>query len=344
MQNSGQTPRTEAGVTVIQSARQSLSSQMNLSSHAVAGLLAGFVSSVVTHPLDVVKTRFQVQDGVTSSVPKYKSTFHALVTIVRTEGVTTLYAGLTPNLLGSTIAWGCYFYSYNYLKGLARADGRLLDARGQLGPLVNMACATCAGIGTCLATNPIWLVKTRLQLQSGGLNKAGGTTGTQQTVRYRGMVDGFRQVIKSDGIFGLYRGLVPSLFLVSHGAIQFMAYEELKKLFRHYWEKGDDHLHTWQTLLTSSMSKVFASAVTYPNQVVRSRLQQVDPNLAFGGSHQGEGRYYKGTLDVIVKTLRREGVLGFYKGLAPNLMRVVPSSAITFLVYETVTKFLGAKT
>jgi solute carrier family 25 folate transporter 32 len=308
--------------------------RVKLGSNAVAGVFAGFISCVTTHPLDVVKTRFQVQDGRLSHVPLYRGTTHALVTIAKTEGLASLYAGLTPNLLGSTVSWGCYFYGYNYLKGLARANSSNLDSRGQLGPGMNMACATCAGLSTCIATNPIWLVKTRLQLQHGSGRKLNG------------MVDALKTVVKEEGFLGLYKGLFPSLLLVSHGALQFMCYEEMKKGFQRYVNGGAEHLTTWQTFFTGATAKVFASVVTYPSQVVRARLQQVDPNVVRcqqGQVMQGE-RYYRGTTDVVVKVLKHEGVHGFYKGIVPNLLRVVPSAAITFVVYEKVAKFLGAKT
>ncbi len=309
--------------------------RVKLGSNAVAGVIAGFISSVTTHPLDVVKTRFQVQDGRMSHVPLYRGTSHALVTIARTEGIRSLYAGLTPNLLGSTVSWGCYFYGYNYLRGLARKDPSNLDSRGQLGPGTNMACATCAGVFTCIVTNPIWLVKTRLQLQHGSGRKLNG------------MFDALRSVVRDEGVMGLYKGLFPSLLLVSHGALQFMCYEEIKKGFQRYANGGAEHLTTWQTFFTGATAKVFASVVTYPSQVVRARLQQVDPNVV--RSQQGQPaiqgeRYYRGTADVVVKVLKHEGVGGFYKGIIPNLLRVVPSAAITFVVYEKVAKLLGAKT
>jgi len=308
--------------------------RVKLGSNAIAGVVAGFTTCVTTHPLDVVKTRFQVQDGRMSHVPKYSGTLQALLSIARTEGVTTLYAGLAPNLVGSTVSWGCYFYGYNYLRGIARKRESYVDARGQLGPGVNMLCATCAGVSTCLATNPIWLVKTRLQLQDGTDRKL------------KGMVHVLRHVVREEGVMGLYNGIIPSLLLVSHGALQFMCYEEIKKLFQVYANNGEEHLSTFQTFFTGASAKVFASVATYPSQVVRARLQQVDPNWVKSqrASQPVRERYYKGTVDVIQKILRHEGPAGFYKGLVPNLLRVVPSAAITFVVYEKVAKFLGAKT
>ena len=216
-----------------------------------------------------------------SHVPKYRSTGHALLTIGRTEGFKTLYAGLTPNLTGSTVSWGCYFYAYNYLRGRVREMPGYTDSKGQLGPGVNMACATLSGFCTCIATNPIWLVKTRLQLQTPGTpslcplttcplpsNQNSSHTCTDSGARMNGMLDAFRTVIKHEGIAGLYQGLFPSLLLVSHGALQFMAYEEIKKGFQVYVNGGDEHCSTWQTFLTGSLAKVFASVVTYPTQVV----------------------------------------------------------------------------
>lgn len=78
-----------------------------------------------------------------------------------------------------------------------------------------------AGLVTSLLTNPIWVIKTRMCLQRPG-----------QPGSYRGLVDAVVQIYRTEGVASFYKGLVPSLFGVAHGAVQFMAYEELKKLFR----------------------------------------------------------------------------------------------------------------
>lgn len=82
-----------------------------------------------------------------------------------------------------------------------------------------------------------------------------------------------------------------------------------------------------------ALSKLAASVATYPSQVIRSRLQQrMDSRVL----------KYSGIGDVMRKTMAREGVRGFYRGLVPNVLRVMPQSAITFLVYESVMHYLGA--
>ncbi len=124
-------------------------------------------------------------------------------------------------------------------------------------------------------------------------------------------------------MFGFYRGLLPSLLSVSHGAVQFMLYEEFKIARRHRLKDRSQPLHTVDIIFLSSLSKLMASSATYPLQVIRSRLQN------FGASS-----FYAGLFSVVAQTWRREGIPGFYKGLVPNLARVVPSTCMTFVVYE----------
>jgi solute carrier family 25 folate transporter 32 len=85
-----------------------------------------------------------------------------------------------------------------------------------------------AGIATAICTNPLWVVKTRML-----------STGKYSVDSYRGLngigivvvltIDGLRQILRNEGVRGFYSGLTPSLLGVSHGAVQFMFYEELKK-------------------------------------------------------------------------------------------------------------------
>lgn len=105
---------------------------------------------------------------------------------------------------------------------------------------------------------------------------------------------------------GFYRGLVPSLFGVSHGAIQFMAYEQLKN----HWAQsrgGKDNLTNLDFLSLSAVSKIFAGSVTYPYQVVRARLQIYDAN-----------QKYRNARDVCKQVFKQEGLSGFYRGYVSN--------------------------
>nr|GMC46582.1 folate transporter 1, chloroplastic isoform X1 [Ipomoea batatas] len=235
--------------------------------NATAGAVAGLATATFTHPLDVVRTRFQVHDGRTSMLPAYRNTPHALYTITRLEGIRGLYAGFYPAVLGSTISWSLYFYFYS------KAKQRYLKDRKELTPGLHLASAAEAGALVCICTNPIWLVKTRLQLQSP----------LHQIRPYSGFHDALITILKEEGWRALYKGLVPGLFLqVTHGAIQFTAYEELRKVVVNW--RSDENERTSGTadnLLDSidyatlgASSKIAAILLTYPFQVIRARLQQ----------------------------------------------------------------------
>lgn len=143
---------------------------------------------------------------------------------------------------------------------------------------------------------------------------------------YKGLVDALVKISRDEGIRGLYRGLVPGLFGVSHGAIQFMAYEQLKNLHNRN-NKTKSKPSTLEYLFMSSTSKTVAMLVTYPYQVVRSRLQV----------RAQEGKFsYNGVWDVIKRTCGQEGIWAFYRGIIPSTIRVLPGTCITFLVYERV--------
>lgn len=290
--------------------------------NATAGAVAGFATVAAMHPLDVVRTRFQVNDGRIPNLPTYKNTANAIFTIGRLEGLRGLYAGFFPAVLGSSVSWGLYFFFYG------RAKERYARNReDKLSAGLHLASAAEAGALVCLCTNPIWLVKTRLQLQ----------TPLHQSRPYAGLHDALRTIWREEGWLAFYRGIVPGLFLVSHGAIQFTAYEELRKVIvdfkqsKRTSESSSNLLNSVDYALLGGASKIAAILFTYPFQVIRARLQQ-RPN-------DGVPRY-SDSWHVVKETARFEGVRGFYKGITANLLKNVPASAITFIVYENVLNLL----
>eukprot|EP01135_Chromosphaera_perkinsii_P002972 Nk52_evm83s230 gene=Nk52_evmTU83s230 len=325
--------------------------------HAVAGVTAGCVANVLLHPLDVVKIRLQVagataQGEGTGVVPSGREMARG---ILRKYGLKGLYEGCVPNLTGGAMAWGSYFFAYQTVKDLLVKAGWGDGGKegSQLGPGWHMCAASVAGSMTLLVTNPVWVIKTRMCLQES--KKKDGS--------YMGMRDAARRILREEGFPGFYRGLVPGLWGVSHGAFQFMAYEELKKIFlrrkrdvrrasdeKDAMEMGngtsskgktqgkeDKELSVPEYLIMAAMSKVFATVTTYPYQVVRSRLQ----NQRSSGSAPLPGMVqYAGAVDCIRLIHRREGLRGFYRGLAPSVVRVLPSTCVVFSVYEFIAKSL----
>nr|XP_046170682.1 mitochondrial folate transporter/carrier-like [Oncorhynchus gorbuscha] len=279
----------------------------------VAGLSGGVVSTLVLHPLDLVKIRFAVSDGLDLR-PKYNGIIHCLKYVWQQEGVRGLYQGVTPNIWGAGASWGLYFFFYNAIKAYTK-EGR----HSELSATEHLLSAAQAGVLTLTLTNPIWVTKTRLVLQYNA---------DPTRKQYKGMIDALVKIYRNEGIPGLYRGYVPGLFGTSHGALQFMAYEELKRDYNKYKKMPSEaKLNALEYITMAALSKIFAVATTYPYQVVRARLQD-------------QHNKYNGVLDVVRRTWRNEGAVGFYKGMVPNLIRVTPACCITFVVYENVSRFL----
>ncbi|XVE87359.1 hypothetical protein DITRI_Ditri18aG0111200 [Diplodiscus trichospermus] len=285
--------------------------------NATAGAVAGFATVAAMYPLDIVRTRFQVNDGRVTNFPTYKNTAHAIFAITRLEGLKGLYAGFSPAVLGSTVSWGLYFFFYG------RAKQRYSKNREEkLSPGLHLASAAEAGALVSLCTNPIWLIKTRLQLQ----------TPFHQSRPYSGIYDALRTILREEGWTALYKGLGPGLLMqVSHGAIQFTAYEELRRIMVDYkgrkqkFESASNLLNSFDYAVLGGSSKIAAILVTYP-------FQQRPSN-------EGISRY-RSSWHVLKETARFEGFRGFYKGISPNLLKNVPASSITFIVYENVLKLL----
>jgi solute carrier family 25 folate transporter 32 len=282
----------------------------------IAGLTGGAISTLILHPLDVIKIQLQVSENHSLRERKvYKNMRDVIPTIYRTRGLLGFYQGVSPNLAGAACSWGLYFFIYHGLKTSTLQSAN----RVSLSLTEHLSYAAIAGFMTLTITNPIWVVKTRMVLQ----------VSSKSTV-YRGLFDGLSQVARTEGLRGLYSGYVPGIFGISHGVIQFISYEKMKE---YYYKRNnyklDEKLSVFPYIALSAASKVFAVSMTYPYQVVRSRLQDASCQ-------------YNGSWDIILRTVRNEGWRGFYKGIVPNLIRVTPACCITFVCYENVMHYLKA--
>eukprot|EP01042_Synura_sphagnicola_P000010 gene10-11_t len=179
--------------------------------------------------------------------------------------------------------------------------------------------------------------------------------------------DAFASIIREEGVLGLYKGLIPSLLLTFNGALQLTIYEYLKSRSAHITSPLSNILSLCYpfdagprpksegvsdggvgqpaslSVLLGGVSKALATVLTYPYQVVKTRLQQRE-RLGYISEHRTSAETgleaYKGTFDCLFQIYRHEGLRGYFKGLVPHSLRVAPSAALTFLVYEECLKFL----
>lgn len=184
--------------------------------------------------------------------------------------------------------------------------------------------------------NPLWLIKTRLALQESSSSQSSTSVGVRN---YRGMLDAVKVIWQEEGLTGFYKGLVPALFLTSVGSIQFAVYESMKRT-----ALGDNggKLSPWLSMTLGGMSKIVATSVTYPYQVIKSRLQQRESFTH--DNHHIDGlirtHRYRTTMECVEHMWRREGFLSFFRGLVPNALKVAPAAAVTLLVYEESMNYL----
>uniref|UniRef100_T1L1M7 Mitochondrial folate transporter/carrier n=1 Tax=Tetranychus urticae TaxID=32264 RepID=T1L1M7_TETUR len=259
----------------------------------IAGVTGGVLATLILHPLDLLKIRFAVNDGRVSFRPHYQNLREGIKTIFKQEGINGFYRGTVPNLMGAGVSWGLYFLFYNCIKDY------LMMERKELTPWLHLMAAGQAGVLTVILTNPLWVVKTRLCLQYSSQSQLLNSLPSHKV--YSGTRDAFYKIIKYEGIKGMYKGVVPGLFGVTHGSLQFMAYEELKKnIIERRNVPFETKLDNHEYVMCAALSKFVAASLTFPYQVVRARLQD-------------QHSVFTGVRDVIVKTWRSEGARGFYK-------------------------------
>lgn len=239
----------------------------------IAGFAGGVVSTSLLLPLDIVKLRLQVTESANPGRP-FRS-FRVLGGIIKYEGIRGLYQGWTPAVIGAAVSWGGYFYfyegfkrkliEYNVLKQQqlreasceplvactnAKVSNLVSSAAGnvELTSLDNFFLACTAGAVMVAITNPIWLVKTRMQLQ---MRKSS----EQHRIKpYANMMDAFRTIVREEGWLALYKGSGPAMLLTSHGGVQFVVYEYLRKQFQFRRVKRDERqgISLWHRLELSA--------------------------------------------------------------------------------------------
>ncbi|RCK66933.1 Mitochondrial nicotinamide adenine dinucleotide transporter 1 [Candida viswanathii] len=280
----------------------------------IAGAASGFLAGVVVCPLDVVKTRLQAQ-GTMGKDRKYNGFLNTFKTILREEGARGLYRGLVPTMIGYLPTWTIYFTVYERAKRFY--PGFLHKYNIENPSVIHFCSALTAGMTSSIAVNPIWVVKTRLMVQNGMEKK--------NEVYYKGTIDAFKEMYKSEGIRAFYSGLIPSLFGLLHVGIHFPVYEKLKTILHCSTTTGEQGstLTLWRLIAASSISKMIASTITYPHEILRTRMQL----------RQDTGKS-RSLLKTVVSIFRNEGLKGFYAGYFTNLARTVPASAVTLVSFE----------
>eukprot|EP01133_Synstelium_polycarpum_P015317 gene15317-18146_t len=285
----------------------------------ISAALGSTVAIGVLQPFDMLKVR--LQGAGFGSGQTRAGLIQTFKHVMQNEGAAQFWRGIGPTVLANGVAWGVYMNFYETFKNALKSS-RGEDSSSSLPIHLNFAAGVAAGMSQVFITNPIFLIKTRMQLQVPGAESY-----------YTGFLDGVKKTVAREGIYGLYKGVVPALWLTFHGGIQMSAYDEMKHYFSKSTGKSINNLSTTDIFIASSTSKFIASTLLYPLQVIKTRLQD-ERNIATNG----KSVTYTGTLDVAKKMFKNEGIYGFYRGVIPNTLKVIPNSSITLLAYEEIKK------
>lgn len=294
----------------------------------VAGAVAGIVASTVLTPLEVIKTRLQ------SSTANRMRLDRLFRHVLRTEGVRGLFRGVGLNVLGVGPARAVHFSAYNASKTLLR------ERLGLTGAAQHFFAGAMASTTAATVTSPIWVIKTRMQLLTGPVTSSGASTAQERA--YASPLRAARSILQEEGVRGLFRGLSASYLGVGESAIQFALYEWLRAHYlKSVLDSRDPDMseltegsaptpHPLATFLLGAASKLVATCITYPHEVIRTRLRELPPEGS-GGKPQ-----YVGIVQTAKAVVAKEGVRGLYGGMLAHVARTVPNAAILLLVVELV--------
>uniref|UniRef100_A0A0D6R936 EF-hand domain-containing protein n=1 Tax=Araucaria cunninghamii TaxID=56994 RepID=A0A0D6R936_ARACU len=288
-----------------------ISKHIHASKYLIAGGVSGAVSRTATAPLDRLKVMLQVQTSGAQVIPAIKKIF-------REGGLLGFFRGNGINVLKVAPESAIKFYAYEMMKDLVVSiNGE--ESKADVGPVGRLFAGGTAGAVAQTAIYPMDLVKTRLQTFA----SEGGKVPKLSKLS--------KDIWVQEGPRAFYRGLLPSILgMIPYAGIDLAAYETLKDMSTKYILK-DTEPGPFVQLGCGTISGALGATCVYPLQLIRTRLQAQPLNSPLR---------YEGMSDVFWRTLKHEGFLAFYKGLLPNMLKVVPAASITYLVYEKMKKVL----
>ncbi|XP_010416792.1 PREDICTED: probable mitochondrial adenine nucleotide transporter BTL2 isoform X1 [Camelina sativa] len=288
---------------------------MNTRKHLWAGAVAAMVSKTFLAPLERLKLEYTVRG-------EQRNLFVVAKSIANTQGLTGFWKGNLLNVLRTAPFKAVNFCAYDtYRKQLLRIAGNQEATNFE-----RFVAGAAAGITATVLCLPLDTIRTKL------VARGGETLG--------GIAGAFRYMIQNEGLFSLYKGLVPSIASMAlSGAVFYGVYDILKSSYLHTPEglkrlrdmkqQGQEinaldrlELGPIRTLMYGVIAGACTEVATYPFEVVRRQLQMQ------------MGKNKLNALAMGFNIIERGGIPALYAGLLPSLLQVLPSASISYFVYE----------
>lgn len=276
----------------------------------VMGSIAGAFGATMVYPIDLVKTRMQNQRSSTpGQTPLYKNSIDCFTKVLSREGFRGLYSGLGPQLVGVAPEKAIKLTVNDLVRG------KLTNKDGSLPLWSEIVAGGSAGACQVVFTNPLEIVKIRLQIQ-GELQRSA----TDAAIPKRSAI----WIVRQLGLVGLYKGATACLLRdVPFSAIYFPAYAHLKK---DYFKEGPTkQLGIFELLTAGAIAGIPAAYLTTPCDVIKTRLQVE--------ARAGQSTY-NGLTHCAKTIMQEEGFKAFFKGGPARILRSSPQFGFTLAAYE----------
>jgi solute carrier family 25 (mitochondrial phosphate transporter), member 23/24/25/41 len=314
----------------------------------LCGGIAGSAAKTLTAPFSRLTILFQVHSMVTRKPdrPKFAMSFvGGFKKIVERGGIFSLWRGNGTSVLHRFPYSAINFFVYENMLEILRANqerernetgsqlarrmSRVMETKppenGNTTIGAKFLAGATAGSIACIACYPLDLVRTRL------------TTQLEGQEHYKGIRDAFRKIAKTEGLAGFYSGIGPTLLVaVPNFAISYAVYGTLKEhvlddeLFYNMRqvdaESGETKLGLFLTLYCGACSGAFSTLITFPADTIRRRMQIQNLHIPVGERRTARQQ--------AVAMVEKEGILSMYRGLTPELLKVIPMVGTMFVVYE----------
>ncbi|KAL2759461.1 hypothetical protein ACRALDRAFT_1039375 [Sodiomyces alcalophilus JCM 7366] len=278
-----------------------------------AGAIAGVSEILVMYPLDVVKTRVQLQTGAATGADAYNGMVDCFRKIIRHEGPSRLYRGITAPILMEAPKRATKFAANDEWGRIYR---NMFGAQ-KMNQSLSILTGATAGATEAFVVVPFELVKIRLQ------DKASAG-------KYNGMMDVVLKTVRNEGPLALYNGLESTMWRhILWNAGYFGCIFQVRQLLPKADSKGSQMTND---LISGGIGGTIGTVLNTPMDVVKSRIQN-SPKVP------GMTPKYNWAWPAVATVAKEEGFAALYKGFVPKVLRLGPGGGILLVVFTGVMDF-----
>lgn len=267
-----------------------------------------------------------------------------LLEIFKQEGIKGWYRGFAATMLNTFSMQYAYFFFYSFMRSSYIKRMTLKLPPGSKPPALSTAAelslGAAAGALSQIFTIPVSVIATRQQVGR-SIRESSQSSQDEEPVD-ESLIAVAREIVREDGVTGLWLGIKPGMVLTVNPAITYGVYERLKSLLL-LASSANSKLTPGTSFLLGAFSKTLATIVTYPYIMAKVRIQARSADMDASESKDLPGgqdgnikpkAIHVGALSLLLRVLRKEGFVGWYQGMSAQIIKAVLSQALLFVSKE----------